>query len=361
MKVAIIGSRGIPAVYGGFETFAEELSVRLSNSGIDVTVVCEHAPEGPEQFREVSLLYSKYTKWKNPLLYYLDAARIASAFADAVIVCGVGGAIFYPMLSNRKYQLITHVDGREELRGKYSSLKKLYVRIAQAFAVKFSDHLVADSSAVMHHWKERFGIDDSAISVIEFGADTVSSADDSVFRKLGLSPHDYYLVVCRMVPENNLETIINGFLKSGSVKKLVLAGDLSGAYGAKLKSFESGQLIFTGGIYNRPALFFLRKYCRAYIHGHSVGGTNPSLLEAMAAGNICICHDNEFNLETTAGKMLYFKSEDDLMLRVKEVEQMDANEINGYAGAGMERIANYYNWDRITGSYLNLLKTGKRK
>ena len=134
MKLVIAGSRGIPASYGGFETFAEEISRRLQSAGMDVTVVCQHSDSKPDKFNNVNLIYSGYSKALNPLKFYIDSLRKKPAMTDFLLVCGVGGAVFYPLIKRKGYKLITHVDGREELRGKYSFLKKMYVRIAQAFA-----------------------------------------------------------------------------------------------------------------------------------------------------------------------------------------------------------------------------------
>ncbi len=356
MKVAIVGSRGIPASYGGFETFAEEISYRLNARGMDVTVVCQHTELQTGLLNCVNLVYSRYSKAHNPLLFYRDSLRKALKGTDIILVCGVGGAIFYPLLNRKGCLIITHVDGREELRGKYSFLKKMYVRIAQLFAAKYSDHIIADSFAIRKFWLENYNLAERKISAIEFGANFMKHVDDSCIDKLGLQQAGYYLVVCRMVPENNLENILKGFVKSGSMKKLVLVGDVSDEFGRALKKFESSQIIFPGSIYNKQALFALRKNCFAYIHGHSVGGTNPSLLEAMAAGSICICHDNEYNRETTNGSCFYFKDENELAEQILKTEALSELEKSSYSLGAMRRILNYYNWDRVTDEYVKLFQ-----
>ncbi|CAN5684586.1 DUF1972 domain-containing protein [soil metagenome] len=361
MKLVIVGSRGIPASYGGFETFAEEIAVRLQVSGIDVTVICQDSTEKPPQYKNVILLYSLYSKAKHPVKFYFNSLKIGIKNADLVIVCGVGGAVFYPLLKRKNTLLITHVDGREELRGKYSALKKLYVRIAQLCTVKFSDHIIADGFAVRRHWMNKYNLPENKISAIEFGAEILADSGKFVSLKLNIVPDDYYLVVCRMVPENNLEMIIEGFMKSVSNKKLVLIGDTSGSFGYSLKKHASTQIIFAGGIYEKALLQSIRVNCFAYIHGHSVGGTNPSLLEAMAASNICICHDNEFNGETTEGKMRYFKNAAELAVEILHVEQLNSGQRIEYAELARKRITEYYNWDRITAEYLKLFNAVTKK
>ncbi|MEO8086042.1 MAG: DUF1972 domain-containing protein [Bacteroidota bacterium] len=361
MKIVIVGSRGIPAAYGGFETFAEEIATRLQMAGIHVTVVCQDSIENPLQYKNVNLLYSLYSKAKQPVKFYFNSLKIGIGNADLVIVCGVGGAVFYPMLKRKNTFLITHVDGREELRGKYSALKKLYVRMAQFCTAKFSDHIIADGFAVRRHWIEKFNLSENKISAIEFGAEIISGRGQLDTLNVNLEPDGYYLVVCRMVPENNLEMILEGFLKSGSRKKLALVGDTDGTYGISLKGYASAQIIFLEGIYDKPLLHSVRANCFAYIHGHSVGGTNPSLLEAMAAGNICICHDNEFNHETTESKMCYFKNIAELAEQILHIEQLNSQERNAFAGVGRKRIADYYNWERITDQYLRLFNIVTKK
>lgn len=354
MKLAIVGSRGIPASYGGFETFAEEISQRLQAGGMDVTVVCQHSDIKPDKFDNVILIYSGYSKALNPLKFYLDSLRKKPAMTDFLLVCGVGGAVLYPLIKRKGYKLITHVDGREELRGKYSLLKKMYVRIAQSFAAKYSDHVIADSFALRKYWMEKFNLRPDKVSAIEFGANFIEATDERVLTELNLTSGNYFLVVCRMVPENNIEVILKGFVKSGSKLKLVLVGDLSDNFGKSLKSYSSEKIIFLNAIYRKAALFTLRKNCFAYIHGHSVGGTNPSLLEAMAAGNICICHDNEFNRETTENIAFYFRNEEELADRIKQVTVLSENERSMYAEVARKRISDYYNWERITDEYIEL-------
>jgi len=356
MKITIIGSRGIPASYGGFETFAEEISMRLANDSFDVTVVCQASDNRKGFYGEVNLRYSRFTKERNPVRFYFDSLKIASANADIILVCGVGGAIFYPFLKRNKTKIITHVDGREELRGKYSALKKLYVRIAQSFTAKYSDHIITDSHAVWKIWREKYKIPRSKISAIEFGAhlfkENVSHLSD-----MNLVPGDYYLVVCRMVPENNPDTIIKGFIASGSEKKLVLVGAVSGKYAEMLLRHASHKIMFLNSIYDKTKLATLRRNSFAYIHGHSVGGTNPSLLESMDAENVCICHDNVFNRETTENGMLYFGNSDELSSKIQLVENMGDAERKEMATKGKERILSYYNWEHITKKYIRLFNS----
>jgi glycosyltransferase involved in cell wall biosynthesis len=357
MRIAIIGSRGIPASYGGFETFVEEISTRLSSESVDVTVVCQKGDAIMDSSGSVKLKYSRFTKDKKPVRFYYDSLKIASADADIILVCGVGGSIFYPLLKKSRTKFITHVDGREELRGKYSRLKKIYVRISQAFAAKYSDHIIADSNAVKKYWQIKYALPEKKISAIGFGAHVNFLSDNSILSDFGLSKKSYHLVVCRMVPENNLEMIIDGFGLSASKSKLILVGELSGGFGERLRKYSSEQIRFVGGVYDKSKLYALREHCNAYLHGHSVGGTNPSLLEAMAAGNICVCNDNEFNRETTDNEALYFRNAEELAEKIIQVEGMSEESRKSFGAKGRSRISSVYNWDNITNKYKNLFST----
>lgn len=357
MRLAIAGSRGIPANYGGFETFVEEISRRLQEKGIEVTVVCQHSKPQTSNLNNVNLIYSNYRKAVNPLRFYYDSIRMVPDDTDVLLVCGVGGAVFYPFLKRKNCRLLTHVDGREELRGKYSVLKKIYVWLAQALAAKYSDHIVADSFAIRSHWMDRFNLPGKKISAIEFGANIPLEFEEGVLNNLCLVRNNYFLVVCRMVPENSLEMILKGFNKSERAMNLVLVGDTSDKFGRMIRKYSSDKVIFTGAIYEKHSLNVLRRDCFAYIHGHSVGGTNPSLLEAMAAGNICICHDNEFNRETTENNCFYFSDEKELAERLTLIAGLGIQEKERYAEIAKARILNYYNWERITDEYIKLFKS----
>jgi glycosyltransferase involved in cell wall biosynthesis len=260
------------------------------------------------------------------------------------------------MMKKKNQKLITHVDGREEQRGKYSALKKMYVRICQRFALQ-GDHLIADSHAIENHWKKKYPYSQNKISTIEYGANRSDAIDLSPLEKLGLSRDEYYLVVCRMVPENNVAMIVDGFKISGSGKKLVLVGATDNSTGLQMKKHESEFVIFPGSIYDKKWLAALRSGCFAYIHGHSVGGTNPSLLESMAVGSICICHDNPYNRETMLNGGFYFHSAEELAGCIRKAEHSDVKILDGIKEGARRRIQDRYNWDRITNEYCNLFES----
>jgi len=357
MKIAIIGSRGIPARYGGFETFSEKISSILSKGGHDVTVIGEKGnANNIEQLGKVKVRESVFRKSKNPILFYWDSFYKSRRGFDVVFVCGVGAALFYPILKNKNNTLVTNVDGLEHLRSKFSIVKKLYVRLAQIATRRWSDFIIADSEGIGDYWKKnRMDID--KIRVITYGADPASSFLQDDLKPYSLKAGSYYLVIARLVPENHIKEIIEGYLNSETEKDLVIVGGLDdNSYINGLKVYERKGLQFIGSIYDKQKLDSLRKGAFAYIHGHSVGGTNPSLLEAMAASCVCICHDNIFNHEVIDQEQLYFRNGKDLSLQLVQVEKMTEPELETYRVRSLDRVQLVYSWEKIGGEYLQFLK-----
>jgi len=207
--------------------------------------------------------------------------------------------------------------------------------------------------------KNKYLIPKNRIVVIEYGANVNNDeCDDKILKKYNLTINNFYLIVARLEPENNIETIVSGFMDSNSEKKLVVVGDkLKTNYCDKLMKNQDERIKFVGGIYNKYELLNIRKGCFAYFHGHSVGGTNPSLLEAMAAGNYIIAHDNIFNREVTDNLVAYFSVAEDIKTIIESFEKQSEYEIKKTKELMLKRINNYYNWDRITNKYINFFDT----
>jgi len=361
-RISIIGSRGIPAKYGGFETFAEEISRILVKHNYDVTVQCDPDSFHDEYYNNVRLLFSKKNKSSGRIRYYFSGIFRGLKNSDILLVLGSGGAPFYFLNVFFRKIIITNPDGLEFKRSKWPLPVRLYWRFSDFMAAKLSDYIVADSASIGDHFIKKYNIDSSRLRIIEYGAHINNNPDKEILDKYRLKHKEYFLVVCRFEPENNLHTILEGFLMSGSVYKIVVVGNHSlNRYGRNLiRKFQSDKIIFTGGIYDKRELAALRYSCRAYLHGHSVGGTNPSLLEAMASSNPVICHDNVFNREVTADNQLYFKNAGDCAQRISEIEKMDENELSAFGKAARQRITEYYNWDIIGNKYLEFLDSIRR-
>ena len=358
-KIAILGTHGIPARYGGFETFAQELATRLQAREYQVIVYCEPSENPIVEYGGVELRYTRYMKSEHPLLFYFDCIWQASRSSDLLLVTGTGGALFNWIPKLSKKVLITNIDGVESRRGKWGLLKKTFIKLTEYVAVMSSDTVVADSVAIKSYVLNKYRVPSDRVVVIEYGAvQNIGAKNPTAITKYGLLPNEYYLVVARLEPENNVLEIIEGYLATVSTKLLIIVGGLKDTtYVSRIKdiaSRSSGRVRLIGAIYDQAELDALRFFCYAYLHGHSVGGTNPSLLEALAAGNIAICHDNEFNREVTENRMFYFKSSPDLTMLINEIEMLQSAALEGKKTYALNRVASHYNWERIADEYRKL-------
>jgi glycosyltransferase involved in cell wall biosynthesis len=367
MKLAILGSRGIPARYGGFETFAEQLAVRLVERGHEVTVFCEASDQAPEQlnaeYKGVKLRRVP-TRALGPLstLAY-DAAcfwQARSSF-DVVYMLGYGSSALCWLPRIWGTRVWINMDGLEWARGKWGPVARQYLRWAETIAMWTPDRIIADAAAIRANLQSRYR-KLPPCDVIPYGGDIATSAHPENLGGFGLDPGSYYLVVCRFEPENHVREIIEGFLHSGTQARLVLVGDHTrkSAYVESLRRFQGDRLLFIGPVYDRSKIQALRFFCRAYFHGHSVGGTNPSLLEAMGCGNAIVAHDNPFNREVLGGAGLFFSASDSVSTCIDSVDCGGAD-VASMKAAVVERVKQFYTWDRITDYYCQLLLWGDSK
>ena len=355
MKVCIIGSHGIPARHGGFETFASHLALACAEAGIEVTVVNEKNNPVEDIHSNIRLISSKYNKSEQPLKYYRDSLRLAAG-NDIILCCGVGGALYYKSSKLPFTKIITNIDGLEHRRKKYSVLQRLFVYYLQGIANKRSDYLIADCVEIWGYWNNRFPGNSQSLKMIGYGADDPFPFDAAIVENYGLKQNEYFLAIARIVPENNLEEIIDAYNHYLGHKKLVIVGNLGNdKYSRKLKQISSVNVLFTGAIYDKRILDSLRKGCFIYLHGHSVGGANPSLIEAMAAGCACICHENVFNREVTAGTQMFFDAAFDLAIMMNILEHK-ASEIDSFKEKSLKRIREKYSWVRNCSLYIELFK-----
>jgi glycosyltransferase involved in cell wall biosynthesis len=372
LKIAIIGSRGIPSKYGGFETFTEELSTRLVNMGHEVFVSCEGGIS-PKiyQYKGVKLYYfplKPFFRIFYETIYDIYSLMKSSLMCDCIYILGYGAGFFFfiPKFFGKK--LIVNVDGMEWTRDKYNILEKAILYCSEVSAILFSDVIIADAIEIKKHIKLTHN---KKAVFIPYGADIPRIEPWNHFKLkeatvknkefLNLERHSYYLVIARLEPENNVHVIVEGFLLANTNKKLVITGNfLSHKYKIKvnniLRKYNAyKKVIFTGAIYKKDLLNMLRQNCFAYFHGHSAGGTNPSLLEIMAMRNIVIAQDNKFNREVGEESILYFKDSIDLKNKIEHIEK----HIDAYCGLrdkACERIENNYSWKIIVEEYDSLFK-----
>lgn len=357
MKLAILGTRGIPAQYGGFETFAEEISVRLVEQGIDVTVFCEKKcnEEKIQEYKGVKLKYISTPNFGaiTPIIVDLLSIWGARKDYDLVYMLGYGGSPFFfiPRLFGKVVWV--NMDGLEWKRSKWSFLARLYIKFTEKIAMYSANKIIADAQAIYDDLYVRYRNNFSS-AVIPYGAYTINQAPaQMILDEYNLFVNCYYLVVCRLEPENHILEIIRGYMNSNSNIPLVIVGNhkVNSQYVSTLVSFSSRKVIFLGSIYDQEKLQALRYYCYAYFHGHCVGGTNPSLLEAMGASNIVIAHKNSFNKEVLGCNALYFDNEDKVAKIVMDLEHNYDN-YSSFKKNVKLIIENKYTWENITQQYL---------
>jgi glycosyltransferase involved in cell wall biosynthesis len=357
-RIAILGSRGIPARYGGFETFAEQIAIRLQKAGIDVTVFCEQQDDGqPPRYEGVSLEYVPVLQLGplTTILFDLRCLCRARKGFDVVYMLGYGASLFcfIPRLWGSVVWI--NMDGVEWARSKWNWLAKSWFVAMEAIAMWTANRVIADAHSIRSHLESRHRRV-PACSVIAYGADIVDyEPDTSLLQQWGLVPREYYLVVCRLEPENHVKEIIDGFAASASTYPLIILGNHQAGtpYVGELLQIKDDRIRFVGTVYDSSSLQALRWHCRAYFHGHSAGGTNPSLLEALGCGNLIIAHDNPFNREVAGNGAKYFSFAREVPEHVAEADQHDAFE--NTRRASQNRISEHYTWESITEQYVNLL------
>lgn len=362
-RLAIVGARGI-ANYGGFESYVSELAPRLAARGLSVTCSCEKSKSsGPETFRGVRLSYfpfeppSRYGFRKVFEVIY-DIYFILRSDYDIVYGLGVaaGPAYLIPRLLGKTS--IVNIDGLEWARQKYTRFEKLLLKLLYLLAVSTATKIAIDNTRMRQYVPKRLN---EGVVYAPNGVVCEESLDKTrgpiVLKGERLEPGEYWLVVARLEPENNIEMIIRGYAASGSERHLVIVGNASSReYMRELSGLVrrlglSERVVFTGGIYNRVVLDRLRKGCFAYLHGHSVGGTNPSLLEIMSLSKIILAFGSPFNREVGGDAILYFANPGDLTPLIKKVES-DQERYTVLGRRAAERVSRYYDWNQIITDYV---------
>lgn len=365
-SIAIIGSRGIPNRYGGFEKFTEVLSTELVKKGKKICVSCEYSPKPRiDKFNGVDLFYFPIKPPKNSLLrivyeFLYDGYSLlwASKHTDSIYMLGYSAAMlfFIPKLYGK--ELLVNPDGMEWKRSKFNGLVRLLLKLSENLAVFWADKMIADSKEIKNYLDIKYNLNSI---FIPYGASEIKEIEwtqkilPESLKKIKINP-SYYLVVSRLEPENNIEMIIKGYLKSKTKKPLIIIGDFADPnyeeYIKKIirKSSRNKKIVFTGGIYNPKLLNMLRQNCYAYLHGHSVGGTNPSLLEGMISKNMIIAHDNVFNKEVCSDNAFYFKNPEELTSKLELIEKYPDNYFE-LKNRIYNKAKKDYSWVRVVNQY----------
>ncbi|HTM49571.1 MAG TPA: DUF1972 domain-containing protein [Bryobacteraceae bacterium] len=354
MRIAILGTRGIPARYGGFETFAEELATRLAARGHDVAVYCRERYSEPV-YRGVTLRYlpSIRHKYFDTLAHtFFSTLHLLGHRADAALYCNGANALFtlVPRLFGMPVAL--NVDGLERKRKKWNKLARSWYHLSEWLATFCPTSVVTDARSIEDYYRERYG---KPTVFIPYGAETGKTPGDATVRRLGLEPGRYFLYVSRMEPENNPLAVRQSFEKVHTDFRLALVGDAPYAadYIRQVRDTGDTRIVMPGAIYGE-GYHELGSHCFAYIHATEVGGTHPALIEAMGRGALVLYLNTKENAEVAGGAGIPY--EDDLTATMEMALAMSEAERNEYRRKAEQRVRERYSWDVVTDSYERLLE-----
>lgn len=354
LKIAILGTRGIPNHYGGFEHISEYISSGLVKKGHDVTVYNSHNhPYQKPDWNGVKLVHcydpEKLIGTAGQFIYDLNCLRHArKRDFDVILFMGYTSSSIWGRFYPSKSIIITNMDGLEWKRSKYSKPVQQFLKYAEKLAVNYSQFYIADSLVIKSYLKEKYQINSC---YIPYGADLYSDQEREQFNVSEMLREDYFLLMARMEPENNIETILDGFSSSNSTKNFKVLGDTSNKFGKFIteKFKKDERIMFKGSNFDNAAVRSLQNNSYLYFHGHSVGGTNPSLLEAMASEALIAAHNNPFNKSILANDAFYFNNAVDVRKLVETVQRKDFE--HQMVQNNLHKIQFQFNWEKVLNAY----------
>lgn len=357
-KLKILGTRGIPAAHGGFETFAEHLAVFLQKRGWEVTVYCQEDGEGQifeDNWNGIKRIRIpvKTSGAAGTIIFDWKATLHSLNNKDLVLTLGYNTAIFSIFYRLKGIVNLINMDGIEWHRQKWGKVAKAWFWLNDWAGSLLGNHLIADHPQIARHLETR--VKPQKITTIAYGADFVEAADVSHLHSYGLQPKGYAILIARAEPENSILEVVQAWSARKRGIQLVILGkyDPNHAYQRAVKEAASGEVMFLGAIYDKPVVESLRFFAQFYVHGHQVGGTNPSLVEALGAGSPILAHDNKFNRWVAGGKAVYFSSSD-------ECEQLlgtivgNAEKLNTMKEQSLERYQQEFTWEQVLKKYEEL-------
>ena len=355
MRIALLGTRGIPANYGGFETFAEELSTRLALIGHSVAVYCRERPqESPWRGVELRYLPTIHHKYFDTLAHTcLSTLHLLFHRCDVALYCNAANAIFTALPRVAGMPVVLNVDGIERMRKKWNRLAKAWYLLSERLATFLPAEVVTDAQTIAGYYQERYR---KRTTFIPYGADVGKTETHHALDALGLAPGRYFLYVSRMEPENHALEVRQAFEQVRTDMKLALIGDAPYAadYIRQVRDTTDPRVVIPGAIYGR-GYQELGSHCFAYIHGTTVGGTHPALIEAMGRGALVLYRDTAENCEVAAGAGIPF-GEHDLAQQIEKALAMPEDERNALRRAATERVIERYSWDAVTADYDRLFR-----
>lgn len=358
MKIAILGTRGIPNQYGGFEQFAENLSVGLLQHGHDVTVYNSHNHTFKGNiWNDVKIVHCFDPEYlfgtAGQFLYDLNCILdCRKKQFDVILQLGYTSSSiwFNRFLNKSKFTVTTNMDGHEWKRSKYSSLVQKFLKYAEKLAVRNSGHLIADSVPIKKYLSGKYDVD---ATYIPYGAEIFSKPNATILEQYDLNAFDYDLLIARLERENSVEIILDGVTKSIARRPFLIIGKYDTKYGLYLQNKYAGykNIRFLNGIYDISVLNNLRYYSCLYFHGHTVGGTNPSLLEAMASSALICAHDNIYNASVLRDNAYYFREPEKVAEFIDAVKRHEPeNKIK--IAENLHTIETNYTWGQIITDYI---------
>ncbi len=360
MRIALLGTRGIPANYGGFETFAEELSVRLVARGHQVTVYCREKYKAPS-YRGVSLQYlpTIHNKYLDTLFHtFLSTLHLVTHRVDCALYCNAANAIFLVFTRIAGVPVALNVDGIERKRKKWNRFARSWYRMSEYLATVLPNRTVSDAETIERYYRERYA---KNTTFIPYGAETETLESDAVLQTLGLKPGQYFLYVSRMEPENHALQVRRAFEQVPTTMKLALIGDAPHAaeYIREVRDTQDTRIVMPGGIYG-TGYHELGSHCFAYVHATEVGGTHPALVEAMGKGALVLYRDTPENVEVCGDAGLPFADEEGLVARMRQAIAMPEGQREAFRQLARGRVRERYDWGVVTRQYERLFEEMRR-
>jgi len=362
LNISIIGVKGYPYVYGGYETFVKEISERLIDK-YNITVYCHKSlfSNKPKNIGGINLVYVPTIETKilsQPIHSFFSIIHACFSKSDIILVVNSANGPFGILTKLFRIPTAINVDGLEWLRPKWKGLGSVYYKWASKMATLFYDQIVNDSDEMRKVYLDLFKRDSK---VIAYGANIRKSKSPELINKWNLSQRKYYIVIGRLIPDNNADLIIEGFLKSSSKKKLVIVGDVTykDSYASNLKNIVDKRLIFTGYVNDSNILAELYHNCYVYVHGHEFGGTNPTMIKAMACGCAILALDTVFNREMLQnGKFgIFFKKNLFSITNMIDYCEKEKFLIDKLRSKSVNGITKKYDWDFVASQYKEVFKS----
>jgi glycosyltransferase involved in cell wall biosynthesis len=358
MRIAILGTRGVPASYGGFETFAEHLSTRLVARGHDVTVYCRAHYVSPRELEyhgvRLKVLPTIRHKYFDTVVHaFLSALHAAPHRFDAALICNCANAPFAPLLRLTGTPVAINVDGLEHKRKKWNWIAQKYYVLAERLATVLPNRTITDARVIQDYYLARYH---APSTMIAYGSEVERRPDRDTVRKWRVEPNRYVLYVSRLEPENNAHLVIEAFKKVRTAHRLLIVGDAPYAhdYISDLKTRARGdkRIIFTGFVFGQDYRALQQNaYC--YVHATEVGGTHPALLEAMGFGNCVLTLAAAENIEAVGDAGILYDDEKDLAYKLQRVLR-DGSLVHSYRNRAQARAREHYTWDRVVDQYERL-------